>query len=79
LCLHAASISIFLHRRSVFLFCHVCQVAIGAAGGIDLLLRAMQWHPKNSQVQENTCWALNRLSIHASNKVSVVFKDFDLV
>ncbi len=45
------------------------QAAIGAAGGIDLVLRAMQAHPNNGGVQENAFAALYILNNHPSNKV----------
>ena len=54
---------------SVFFFRHVFQEAIGAAGGIDLLLGAMQAHPKQANVQKNACAALDMLRVHATNKV----------
>ena len=63
----------YLHRHRVFLFRHAFQVEIGAVGGIDLLLAAVQVHPNNHTLQENACLALRNLSIHA-NKVQNVFR-----
>ena len=48
-------------------------MAIGAAGGIDLLLGAMQAHPNNGELQERACVALLSLSAQASNLVCFQF------
>ncbi len=45
------------------------QVTIGAAGGIDMLLGVMQAHPKQVNVQQYACEALDMLHAHATNKV----------
>ncbi len=45
------------------------QVAMGAAGGVDLLLGALQAHPQTADLQQDACVALSFLCTHASNKV----------
>jgi hypothetical protein len=57
----------------VFLFRHAFQVSIGAAGGIDLLLGAMQAHPNNGKLQEYAFVALFNLSKHASVLVCFIY------
>ncbi len=56
------------------------QVAIGAAGGIDLLLRAMREHPYNGDLQESACLSLCNLIPPAAVKFDflpeVTFDDF---